>query len=183
MAAAPITKSEANTLDNTQQSLQDASPPPTEIHNNNSNSNNNKSASGKPAKKQANCLNPHPCPVCARLYSNVSNLRQHMRLIHNRTEVCCPLCQKNFNSQLYLKRHYTSVHGYPNGTLSVSGGSDGGSGVVGVVPGMKVEEGGSNSNNNNKGSNGGAGGAGSAHGNSGWNLYEMDNSSSGNMCQ
>ncbi|XP_059616221.1 protein bric-a-brac 1-like [Phlebotomus argentipes] len=61
---------------------------------------------------KANCLSPHPCPVCSRLYSNVSNLRQHMRLIHNPTAVVCTMCQKTFNSQLYLKRHISSVHGY-----------------------------------------------------------------------
>lgn len=143
----------------------------------------NKSAT-KPAKKQANCLNPHPCPVCARLYSNVSNLRQHMRLIHNRTEVCCPLCQKNFNSQLYLKRHYTSVHGYPNGSLSTTadGSVAGGGGGGGGSRRSEDSKGGSSSNNNNNNNNN-SGQTNGTHGNSGWNLYEMDNSSSGNMCQ
>jgi len=54
---------------------------------------------------------PRSCPVCSRVYSNVSNLRQHMRLIHNPTAVICPVCQKRFNSDLYLKRHL-SIHGY-----------------------------------------------------------------------
>lgn len=141
------------------------------------------------AKKQANCLNPHPCPVCARLYSNVSNLRQHMRLIHNRTEVCCPLCQKNFNSQLYLKRHYTSVHGYPQGSfpsnlVTVATVTAGGGGSS---EGRRSDEGGKSNNNGqaNGGAGGGGGGGGqlsTSHGNSGWNLYEMD-SSPGNLCQ
>ncbi|GAB0095811.1 Zinc finger C2H2 superfamily [Sergentomyia squamirostris] len=74
---------------------------------------------GKNAK--ANCLSPHPCPVCSRLYSNVSNLRQHMRLIHNPTAVVCGMCQKTFNSQLYLKRHIASVHGYGTGGGPASG--------------------------------------------------------------
>lgn len=46
------------------------------------------------ANYKANCLTPRSCPVCARVYSNVSNLRQHMRLIHNPTAVICPICQK-----------------------------------------------------------------------------------------
>uniref|UniRef100_A0A1B0C839 C2H2-type domain-containing protein n=1 Tax=Lutzomyia longipalpis TaxID=7200 RepID=A0A1B0C839_LUTLO len=72
---------------------------------------------------KANCLSPHPCPVCSRLYSNVSNLRQHMRLIHNPTAVVCNMCQKTFNSQLYLKRHISSVHGYTaNGQQGQAGG-------------------------------------------------------------
>jgi hypothetical protein len=33
-----------------------------------------------------------------------------MRLIHNPTAVVCPICQKHFNSDLYLKRHYASIH-------------------------------------------------------------------------
>ncbi|XP_070503001.1 protein abrupt-like isoform X1 [Chironomus tepperi] len=63
------------------------------------------------AAYKANCLTPRlSCPVCARVYSNVSNLRQHMRLIHNPQAVVCPICQKHFNSDLYLKRHYASIH-------------------------------------------------------------------------
>lgn len=61
--------------------------------------------------KSYKALEPCSCPLCARVYSNVSNLRQHMRLIHNPTSVCCPLCQKSFTSDLYLKRHYLSMHG------------------------------------------------------------------------
>lgn len=61
--------------------------------------------------KNFKALEPCSCPLCARVYSNVSNLRQHMRLIHNPTSVCCPLCQKSFTSDLYLKRHYLSMHG------------------------------------------------------------------------
>lgn len=59
--------------------------------------------------------------IGARVYSNVSNLRQHMRLIHNPTSVCCPLCQKSFTSDLYLKRHYLSMHGSTVPTQTVSG--------------------------------------------------------------
>uniref|UniRef100_A0A182VGZ4 BTB domain-containing protein n=1 Tax=Anopheles merus TaxID=30066 RepID=A0A182VGZ4_ANOME len=41
--------------------------------------------SNRSTDDKANCLTPRCCPVCSRLYSNVSNLRQHMRLIHNPT--------------------------------------------------------------------------------------------------
>lgn len=68
---------------------------------------------------KANCLTPRSCPVCARVYSNVSNLRQHMRLIHNPQAVVCPICQKHFNSDLYLKRHYASIH-----SINTTSGSD-----------------------------------------------------------
>lgn len=83
-----------------------------------STSSNNASASSNESTETQRCktknykaLEPCSCPLCARVYSNVSNLRQHMRLIHNPTSVCCPLCQKSFTSDLYLKRHYLSMHG------------------------------------------------------------------------
>lgn len=71
--------------------------------------------------KNYKTLEPCSCPLCARVYSNVSNLRQHMRLIHNPTSVCCPLCSKSFTSDLYLKRHYLSMHGSTIPTQTVSG--------------------------------------------------------------
>lgn len=71
--------------------------------------NNNEDARCK--TKNFKNLEPCSCPLCSRTYSNVSNLRQHMRLIHNPTSVCCSLCQKSFTSDLYLKRHFLSMHG------------------------------------------------------------------------
>lgn len=73
---------------------------------------------------KANCLTPRSCPVCARVYSNVSNLRQHMRLIHNPQAVVCPICQKHFNSDLYLKRHYSSIHSINNTNSEGESGSE-----------------------------------------------------------
>lgn len=64
----------------------------------------------KKSSGKAQCLVPSSCPVCGRVYSNISNLRQHLRLIHNPTTVDCPICHKSFNSDLYLKRHYLSMH-------------------------------------------------------------------------
>lgn len=77
-----------------------------------------KSSNKNSAAYKANCLTPRSCPVCARVYSNVSNLRQHMRLIHNPQAVVCPICQKHFNSDLYLKRHYASIHSINNSSNS-----------------------------------------------------------------
>lgn len=94
----------------------------------NSASNTNTSAGNSDDSDQQRCktknykaLEPCSCPLCARVYSNVSNLRQHMRLIHNPTSVCCPLCQKSFTSDLYLKRHYLSMHGGSIPTQSTPG--------------------------------------------------------------
>lgn len=60
--------------------------------------------------RKLHSLDPRPCPVCNRMYSNLSNLRQHMRLIHNPQSVTCPLCNKPFKTKLYLKRHLVSFH-------------------------------------------------------------------------
>lgn len=43
-------------------------------------------------KRLSQCMTPTSCQLCSRVYSNVSNLRQHMRLIHNPAPVICPVC-------------------------------------------------------------------------------------------
>lgn len=78
-----------------------------------------KSNSGK-----SQCLVPSSCPSCHRVYSNISNLRQHIRLIHNPMSVNCPICNKTFNSNLYLKRHYLSMHNSSNSNSNVPTGTD-----------------------------------------------------------
>lgn len=102
-----------------------------------------RSSTKNSAAYKANCLTPRSCPgeltksktnislhnsirsiVCARVYSNVSNLRQHMRLIHNPQAVVCPICQKHFNSDLYLKRHYASIHSINNTSGSETEGTE-----------------------------------------------------------
>lgn len=55
-------------------------------------------------------LDPRPCPECGRVYSNISNLRQHIRLIHHPECITCPLCFKPFKNKLYLRRHVMSYH-------------------------------------------------------------------------
>lgn len=94
---------------------------------NNANTNTTANSSSSDENEQQRCktknykaLEPCSCPLCARVYSNVSNLRQHMRLIHNPTSVICPLCQKSFTSDLYLKRHYLSMHGSAIPTQAVT---------------------------------------------------------------
>ncbi|XP_069689127.1 uncharacterized protein [Periplaneta americana] len=66
--------------------------------------------SGQVDHRKLHSLDPRPCPICNRMYSNLSNLRQHVRLIHNPQTVACPLCSKPFKTKLYLKRHLMSFH-------------------------------------------------------------------------
>lgn len=81
-----------------------------------------KAFKSKSNSTKAQCLVPSSCPSCHRVYSNISNLRQHIRLIHNPMSVNCPICNKTFNSNLYLKRHYLSMHN--SSTNNVPAGSD-----------------------------------------------------------
>lgn len=60
--------------------------------------------------RKLHSLDPRPCTECGRVYSNLSNLRQHMKLIHYPTYVECPICKKSFKTDLYLRRHTMSCH-------------------------------------------------------------------------
>jgi len=63
-----------------------------------------------PEKQRCHSLDPRPCPECGRQYSSLSNLRQHIELIHKPGCVVCPLCGKTFKNKLYLRRHFISFH-------------------------------------------------------------------------
>ncbi|KAJ8984983.1 hypothetical protein NQ317_016894 [Molorchus minor] len=60
--------------------------------------------------RKLHSLDPRPCGECGKVYSNLSNLRQHMKLIHYPTYVQCPFCGKSFKTDLYLRRHVISAH-------------------------------------------------------------------------
>ncbi|KAF7269634.1 hypothetical protein GWI33_017317 [Rhynchophorus ferrugineus] len=60
--------------------------------------------------RKLHSLDPRPCSECGKVYSNLSNLRQHMKLIHFPTYVTCGTCQKQFKTDLYLRRHIMSAH-------------------------------------------------------------------------
>ncbi|XP_015839148.1 protein bric-a-brac 1 isoform X2 [Tribolium castaneum] len=66
-----------------------------------------------PDTRKLHSLDPRPCEECGRVYSNLSNLRQHMKLIHYPTYVQCPVCKKPFKTDLYLRRHVMSAHEGP----------------------------------------------------------------------
>ena len=50
------------------------------------------------------------CAQCGRRYSNASNLRQHVRLIHEAQPVVCATCGRCFKTPLYLRRHTLAQH-------------------------------------------------------------------------
>lgn len=66
--------------------------------------------------RKPHSLEPRPCEECGRVYSNLSNLRQHMKLIHYPTYTACTYCSKSFKTDLYLRRHILSCHDNKNST-------------------------------------------------------------------
>ncbi|KPJ06250.1 Protein bric-a-brac 2 [Papilio machaon] len=50
------------------------------------------------------------CAQCGRRYSNASNLRQHVRLIHEAQPAVCDTCGRSFKTPLYLRRHTLAQH-------------------------------------------------------------------------
>ncbi|KAF4517260.1 hypothetical protein B566_EDAN011645 [Ephemera danica] len=61
--------------------------------------------------KSTHSLAPKTCNMCGKVYSNLSNLRQHVNLVHTASKsVQCPLCGKFFKSDLYMRRHLICAH-------------------------------------------------------------------------
>ncbi|XP_077516315.1 uncharacterized protein LOC144126191 [Amblyomma americanum] len=50
---------------------------------------------------------PQTCPVCKKLISNLSNLRQHYNICHSSSErpFPCDICEKRFNTESNLRQH------------------------------------------------------------------------------
>lgn len=113
----------STTIDNCNESWIDEEKPHS-FSNSSNNSETDKIFKSKSNSGKAQCLVPSSCPSCHRVYSNISNLRQHIRLIHNPMSVNCPICNKTFNSNLYLKRHYLSMHNPNNSSSNVPAGGD-----------------------------------------------------------
>ncbi|KAF9808834.1 hypothetical protein SFRURICE_010928 [Spodoptera frugiperda] len=62
-------------------------------------------ANGEPARPA--------CPECGKLYSNNSNLKQHILNVHAAHELAhsCPVCGKAFKTRQYMQIHMNSIHG------------------------------------------------------------------------
>nr|XP_037877840.1 protein abrupt isoform X4 [Bombyx mori] len=63
-------------------------------------------ANGEPVAKPA-------CPYCGKLYSNNSNLKQHILNVHAARDLAhsCPVCGKAFKTRQYMQIHMNSIHG------------------------------------------------------------------------
>ncbi|CAH0726238.1 unnamed protein product, partial [Brenthis ino] len=62
-------------------------------------------ANGEPGKPA--------CPECGKLYSNNSNLKQHILNVHAARDLShsCPVCGKGFKTRQYMQIHMNSIHG------------------------------------------------------------------------
>ncbi|KMQ88344.1 protein abrupt [Lasius niger] len=67
-------------------------------------------------QQQLDNVNPNgkpKCPECGKIYSNNSNLKQHIVNVHTvQTEyISCHVCSKQFKTKQYLQIHLLSMHG------------------------------------------------------------------------
>lgn len=53
------------------------------------------------------------CPECGKVYSNNSNLKQHIVNLHSTPNEIfrCPVCHKGFKTRQYMQIHSLSIHG------------------------------------------------------------------------
>ena len=50
------------------------------------------------------------CNLCNKLFSNQSNLRKHIRSVHEKMKFTCEICGKEVSRKDKLQRHKLSVH-------------------------------------------------------------------------
>ncbi|KAJ8933104.1 hypothetical protein NQ318_016877 [Aromia moschata] len=63
--------------------------------------------------RKLHSLDPRPCEECGKVYSNLSNLRQHMKLIHYPTYVQCQYCRKSFKTGPVFTETYNQCTRWP----------------------------------------------------------------------
>ncbi|GBP51409.1 Protein abrupt [Eumeta japonica] len=63
------------------------------------------------------------CPECGKMYSNNSNLKQHILNVHAAHELAhsCPICRKAFKTRQYMQIHMNSMHGVKQRRREVTG--------------------------------------------------------------
>lgn len=69
---------------------------------------------GVPGGVPVAAVEPKPvCVECGRVYSSVSNLKQHMANVHSASPNWepCPVCGKHFKTRQYLFNHLLQTHG------------------------------------------------------------------------
>ena len=50
------------------------------------------------------------CDICNKLFSNKSNLRKHIKSVHEKIKFKCEICDKELSRKDELQRHKLSVH-------------------------------------------------------------------------
>lgn len=57
-------------------------------------------------------LMSRPCPLCAKIISNKSNLQKHMKIVHSNQckQQRCLLCERVFKNKYSLKAHVYTYH-------------------------------------------------------------------------
>ena len=50
------------------------------------------------------------CDICNKLFSNKSNLRKHIKSVHEKIKFKCEICDKEFSQEDNLQRHKKAVH-------------------------------------------------------------------------
>lgn len=70
-------------------------------------------APGGPAYANGEAALKPACPECGKLYSNNSNLKQHLLNVHAAHGLAhsCPVCGKAFKTRQYMQIHMNSIHG------------------------------------------------------------------------
>ena len=59
------------------------------------------------------CLQPVPCPVCHKSYSQKYNLRRHIETVHmGLKKFQCPVCSKAFPAKRNMDDHMCRKHKY-----------------------------------------------------------------------
>lgn len=70
--------------------------------------------SGAGSSCYAGMAEPKPiCKECGRVYSSISNLKQHVANVHSTSPQWepCPICGKHFKTRQYLFNHLLQTHG------------------------------------------------------------------------
>ncbi|XP_050529100.1 protein tramtrack, beta isoform isoform X2 [Daktulosphaira vitifoliae] len=137
----PTTLSSGVSIINSLQGLPGLLPGPSGIHSNSQDNNFGDGGGGPTMGCYLNATEPKPvCTECGRVYSSVSNLKQHIANVHSATPHWepCPVCGKHFKTRQYLFNHLLQTHGIRQRGSRMHMHVPGGSGGVGGGDGSSM---------------------------------------------